>query len=78
MSFAVHDAVPAASALPNVPLLQLVDGISDLEYAIGSHEVVKKIFMHWIGFHIVAAIVMYALLAVHVAAEIYYGLRWLA
>jgi hypothetical protein len=67
-----------ASALPKVPLLQLVDGISDLEYAIGSHEAVKKIFMQWIGFHIVAAIVMYALLAVHVAAEIYYGLRWLA
>jgi hypothetical protein len=67
-----------ASALPNVPVLQLVDGISDLEYAIGSHEAVKKIFMHWIGFHIVAAIVMYALLAVHVAAVIYYGLRWLA
>jgi hypothetical protein len=67
-----------ASALPNVPLLQLVDGISDLEYAIGSHEAVKKIFMQWIGFHVVAAIVMYALLALHVAAEIYYGLRWLA
>lgn len=67
-----------ASALPNVPVLQLVDGISDLEYVIGSHEAVKKIFMHWIGFHIVAAIVMYALLAVHVAAVIYYGLRWLA
>jgi hypothetical protein len=67
-----------ASALPNVPLLQLVDGISDLEYAIGSHEAVKKIFMQWIGCHVVAAIAMYALLALHVAAEIYYGLRWLA
>jgi hypothetical protein len=66
------------SALPKVPLLQLVDGISDLEYAIGSHEAVKKIFMQWIGLHVVAAIVMYALLALHVAAEIYYGLRWLA
>lgn len=72
--------VPAvnASALPSVPLLQLVDGISDLEYAITSHEAVKKIFMQWIGFHVVAAIAMYALLALHVAAEIYYGLRWLA
>jgi hypothetical protein len=66
------------SALPKVPLLQLVDGISDLEYAIGYHEAVKKIFMQWIGLHVVAAIVMYALLALHVAAEIYYGLRWLA
>ncbi|MBC9881239.1 iron reductase [Bradyrhizobium sp. INPA01-394B] len=64
-------------ALPRLPLLQLVDGISELEVAIGSNEAVKKIFMQWIGLHVLAAIVMYALLAVHVAAEIYYGLRWL-
>ncbi|KYG19658.1 iron reductase [Bradyrhizobium sp. AT1] len=61
-----------------VPLLQLVDGISDVEAAIGSREAVKKIFMQWIGLHVLAAIVMYALLGLHVAAEVYYGLRWLA
>jgi len=61
-----------------VPLLQLVDGISDVEAAIGSRETVKKIFMQWIGLHVLAAIVMYALLGLHVAAEVYYGLRWLA
>jgi hypothetical protein len=76
---AASDAtVVNASALPNVPLLQLVDGISDLEYAIGSNEAVKKIFMQWIGLHVVAAIAMYSLLTLHVAAEVYYGLRWLA
>jgi hypothetical protein len=76
---ATSDGSPvSASALQDVPLLQLVDGISDLEYAIGSHEAVKKIFMQWIGLHVVAAITMYALLALHIAAEIYYGLRWLA
>ncbi|EJN12537.1 Ferric reductase like transmembrane component [Bradyrhizobium sp. YR681] len=73
-----HDSAGRASASQNVPLLQLVDGISDFESAIGSSETVKRIFMQWIGLHVVAAIVMYALLAVHVAAEVYYGLRWLA
>jgi hypothetical protein len=68
----------SASALQEVPLLQLVDGISDLEYALGSHEAIKKIFLQWIGLHVVAAIVMYALLALHVAGEVHYGLRWLA
>ncbi|CCE05740.1 conserved membrane hypothetical protein [Bradyrhizobium sp. STM 3843] len=68
-----HDFV-----LQNVPLLQLVDGISDLESAIGSSETIKKIFMPWIGGHVIAAIVMYALLALHVSAEWYYGLRWFA
>jgi hypothetical protein len=67
-----------ASVLQEVPLLQLVDSISDLEYTIGSHEAVKKIFMQWIGLHVIAAVAMYALLALHIAAEIYYGLRWLA
>ncbi|MBR0814783.1 iron reductase [Bradyrhizobium diazoefficiens] len=67
-----------ALALQKVPLLQLVDGISDLESAIASSEAVKAVFMQWIGLHVLAAIVMYALLAVHVAAEVYYGRRWLA
>ncbi|TWA97126.1 iron reductase [Bradyrhizobium stylosanthis] len=71
---AAHDG----AAMRTVPLLQLVDGISDVEAAIGSSEAVKKIFMQWIGPHVLAAIVMYSLLAVHVAAEVYYGLRWLA
>ena len=67
----------STAALQEVPLLQLVDGISDLEYAIGSQEAVKKMFMQWIGLHVVAAIAMYALLALHIAGEVYYGLRWL-
>ncbi|HEV2153766.1 iron reductase [Bradyrhizobium sp.] len=74
-----HDgAAKRELALQNLPLLQLVDGISDLEAAIGSSETVKTVFMQWIGLHVLSAIIMYALLVVHVAAEIYYGLRWLA
>jgi len=68
----------ASGGSPELPLLQLVDGISDLEYAIGAQEAIKKIFLQWIGLHVIAAIVMYALLAVHIAAEVHYGLRWLA
>ncbi|MFZ2160563.1 MAG: iron reductase [Bradyrhizobium sp.] len=67
-----------ASALQGIPILQLVDGIADLEYAIGSREAVKRIFLPWIIAHVVAAISMYLLLALHVAGEIYYGLRWLS
>lgn len=63
--------------LPNLPILQLVDGIADLEYAIGAREAVKTIFTRWIVAHVLAAIAMYLLLALHVAGEIYYGLRWL-
>lgn len=75
-----EDGAPpvSASALQDVPILQLVDGIADLEYAIGSREAVKRIFMPWIVTHVVAAILMYLLLTLHIAGEIYYGLRWLS
>jgi hypothetical protein len=73
------DASPAsATAVPGVPILQLVDGIADLEHTIGSREAVKRIFMPWIVAHVVAAISMYFLLTLHIAGEIYYGLRWLS
>jgi hypothetical protein len=71
-------AAVSASALQEVPLLQLVEAISDLEHGIASQQAVKGIFAPWIILHVVAAIAMYALLALHVASEIYYGLRWLA
>ncbi|MFC4172451.1 iron reductase [Microvirga sp. GCM10011540] len=67
-----------AEALPGVPIIQLVDGIADLEHAIGSRDALKAIFMRWIVVHVVSAIVMYLLLALHVAGQIYYGLRWLS
>lgn len=72
------DPLPSASTLIEVPILQLVDGIADLEYAIGSREGVKRIFTLWIVAHVVAAVVMYFLLSLHIAGEIYYGLRWLS
>lgn len=68
----------SAPALQGDTIMQLVEGIADLEYAIGSREVIKKVFMRWIVAHVVAAIVMYFLLALHIAGEIYYGLRWLS
>jgi len=67
----------SASALPGVSILALVNAISDLEYAIGSRAAVKRVFTLWIVAHVVAAIGMYLLLTLHIAGQIYYGLRWL-
>jgi uncharacterized membrane protein YsdA (DUF1294 family) len=68
----------SAPALLEVPILQLIDGIADLEHAIGSREAVKTLFMPWMVAHVLAAILMYLLLMLHIAGEIYYGLRWLS
>lgn len=74
---AVADGI-SARTLRNASVLQLVNSIADLEYTIGSREALKKVFMWWIVGHVVAAVLMYLLLTLHIAGEIYYGLRWLS
>ena len=72
-------AVPAtgAAAQPAVPIPALVSGIADLEYAIGEREALKQVLARWVVLHVVAALLLYPLLALHVWSGIYYGLRWL-
>jgi len=77
-----YDATAAApvraSAEPiRVPIMRLVGGIAELEYAIGARETLKRMFSRWMVLHIGAAIVMYSLLVLHIWNGIYYGLRWL-
>ena len=57
---------------------ELAGSIADLEYAIKTHELLKRRFGVWLTVHIAASIVFYGLLALHIWASIYFGLRWLA
>ncbi len=71
-------AISAAMARPSsVPIPALVAAIADQEYAIGRREALKRSLARWVVVHIVAALVLYPLLALHVWNGIYYGLRWL-
>lgn len=56
--------------------VRLVESMADLEYAIVTHELLKRRFALWLDLHIAASIVFYVLLALHVWAGIYFGLRW--
>ena len=56
--------------------VRLAESIADLEYAIKSHELLKRRFAIWLKLHIAASVVFYILLALHVWAGIYFGLRW--
>lgn len=67
----------AATAPPGVPVPALVAGIADLEDAIGRQEALKWAASRWVVVHIVAALVFYPLLTLHVWSSVYYGLRWL-
>jgi hypothetical protein len=63
------------SALP-ARALRVVDAMADVEYAIRTHELFKRLFGYWLKFHIVISLLLYALLGLHVWAGVYFGLRW--
>ncbi|MBX9792605.1 MAG: hypothetical protein K2Y37_27205 [Pirellulales bacterium] len=58
--------------------LRISESMADLEYAIKTHETFKRLFGHWLRFHIVISLILYGLLALHIWAGIYFGLRWLS
>jgi len=57
--------------------VRIAESMADLEYAIKTHELFKAWFTRWLKFHIAISAVFYILMGVHIASEIYYGLRWL-
>ena len=58
--------------------MRLAESRADLEYAIGTHERFKRWFGKWLRWHIALSMLLYVLLALHVWATIYFGLRWLS
>jgi uncharacterized membrane protein YsdA (DUF1294 family) len=71
------DAVAAAPGAAAERALRLADAMADTEYAIRAEEVVRDLFTKWLKLHIAIAMILYALLALHVWSGLYYGLRWL-
>ena len=61
-----------------VRAMELAESMADLEYAIKTHETFRWWFGFWFRVHVVASVLMYLLLALHVWAGIHYGLRWFA
>lgn len=59
-----------------ISLLRLAEAVSDVEYAISSHEQFKRWFSSWLKLHIVLSIILYVFLTLHVWAAIHFGLRW--
>ena len=58
--------------------IRLTDAIADVEYAIATHERLKGRSSWWLRVHLASSIVFFTLLALHVWAGIYFGLRWFA
>ncbi len=57
--------------------LSLSDSIADLEYAVESHTMLKRLFRGWVTFHIILSIALAVLLVAHIWSALYFGVRWL-
>ena len=60
----------------SVRAVRLAESIADLEYAIETHEVLKKRTTQWLYAHIATSGAFYLLLVFHIWSSIYFGLRW--
>lgn len=58
-------------------VVYLSESIADVEYALKTDDLFRKIFSIWLKLHIVLSTILYSLLLTHIGSEIYFGLRWL-
>jgi hypothetical protein len=56
--------------------VRLAESIADVEYAIKTHELLKRRAARWLKAHIATSFAFYLLLVLHVWSAIYFGLRW--
>ncbi len=61
---------------PSVRAIGLAESIADLEYAIKTHELLKRRTLHWLIAHIITSCTFYFLLIFHIWSALYFGLRW--
>ena len=66
-----------SSVGPAADVTRIAESVADLEYAVRTHELLKRWFARALKVHIVLSVLLYLLLALHIASGIYFGLRWL-
>lgn len=57
---------------------RIAESVSDLEYSVRMHDIIKLGFGWALKLHIFLSVLFYCLLALHIVAGVQYGLRWLA
>ena len=74
----LRDTFVRRETRPEAPsAARLAGAIADIEFAVRAEALVKVLFERWLKLHIVIAMALYALLALHIWSGLYYGLRWL-
>ena len=62
---------------PAGEVTRIAEAVADLEFAIRTHELFKRWFTRSLKLHVILSVILYALLAMHIVAGAYFGLRWL-
>ena len=61
---------------PAGEVIRCAESVADLEYAVRTHDFVKRWCGRWLMLHLVLSVILYVLLGLHVWASIHFGLRW--
>lgn len=59
-----------------IDVIQISESMADVEYAISTHDLFKRLFSYWLKIHIVLSLIFYFLLALHILGVYHFGLRW--
>ena len=56
--------------------VRIAESQADVEYALATHGLAKRVFSRWLKLHIVISFALYVLMGLHIWAAIHFGLRW--
>lgn len=68
--------IQLSPAGPVGEVIHTAESVADLEFAVKTHELLKRWFGRALVLHIVLSVVFYVLLGFHIWAGIHFGLRW--
>ena len=57
-------------------IIQISESMADVEYAISTHDLFKRLFSYWLKIHIALSLIFYFLLVLHILGVYHFGLRW--
>ena len=58
--------------------IEIAEAMADVDFAIRIEELARDLFTIWLRLHIAIAMILYALLALHIWSGYYFGFRWLS
>ena len=73
----IHRIATDTKSLLSQRAMRVAESIADLEYAIRTHELLKRRTDRWLKIHIITSCAFYILLILHIWSAIYFGLRFL-